>query len=172
MTYHMSSEDDDSDDDESEGVVAQPAPTRQSEARAERQAKLRAMMDEEDSPVDADGDAAMEEAPEDPEVVVVDESATLDGASAASARKEDKERDVTTAGGKRRGKRRVMKKKTFVDEDGYLVTREEAEWESFEEDEPVEVKRPKVELPATQGKRKSGASGGKQGNIMSFFGKR
>ena len=108
------------------------------------------MMDEDDedandSPpaaVDADGDAAMADTPTSAAAAAaVDETAALDG-PAQKADDGGKEKDVTTTGGKRRGKRRVMKKGTFVDADGYLVTREEAAWESFEEDEPVEAKRP------------------------------
>ncbi|KIW64478.1 hypothetical protein PV04_09407 [Phialophora macrospora] len=91
---------------------------------------------------------------------------------------------------RRRGKRKVMKKRTTKDEDGYLVTKEEAVWESFSEDEP-EPAPSKKEMPKTsfgtakthsqsqnssqsqsQGKAgaKKKASGG--GNIMSFFGKK
>jgi DNA polymerase delta subunit 3 len=87
---------------------------------------------------------------------------------------------------RRRGKRKVMKKKTMKDEDGYLVTKEEAVWESFSEDEPepapVRKEPPKSSFGGaksqsqSQGKagaaaaKKKGAGGG--GNIMSFFGKK
>jgi DNA polymerase delta subunit 3 len=49
-----------------------------------------------------------------------------------------------------------------------LVTREEATWESFSEDEPAPPKKkPAVNVP----KGKTGKPGG-QGSIMSFFGKK
>ena len=98
---------------------------------------------------------------------------------------------VTVSDGRRRGRRRVMKKKTVKDEEGYLglslffhvqlivllmlsaVTREEAAWESFSEDEPA-AKKPKVSLSAAaaaaaKGKKTAANSKPGQGNIMSFF---
>lgn len=79
-----------------------------------------------------------------------------------------------------------MKKKTVKDEDGYLgmfsaymshdrsltfaVTREEAVWESFSEDEPA-PKKAKVQVAASTKAVKKGGKPG-QGNIMSFFGKK
>lgn len=54
----------------------------------------------------------------------------------------------------------------FADEK--IVTREEAAWESFSEDEPA-PKRPKTSTPApAAAKGKKGSKIG-QGNIMSFF---
>ncbi len=86
---------------------------------------------------------------------------------------------------RRRGKRKIMKKRTGRDEDGYLVTKEEAVWESFSEDEP-EPAPAKKEFPkssfgggktqsqsqgkSSAGTKKKGPGGG--GNIMSFFGKK
>lgn len=52
------------------------------------------------------------------------------------------------------------------------VTKEEAVWESFSEEEP-EPKKKKTNFPApttAKGKKASGKPG--QGNIMSFFGKK
>ncbi|KIW33530.1 uncharacterized protein PV07_00371 [Cladophialophora immunda] len=96
---------------------------------------------------------------------------------------------------RRRGKRKVMQKRTFK-EDGYLVTREEAVWESFSEDEPEPppptraVKKetatpkstPKTQTQGStqsQGQSQAGKAGsaakkkaGGGGNIMSFFGKK
>jgi DNA polymerase delta subunit 3 len=90
---------------------------------------------------------------------------------------------------RRRGKRKVMKKRTAKDEDGYLVTKEEAVWESFSEDEPEPAPASKPQLKSsqsqqTQGKAGPGAGAGakKKGSaaagggggkgIMSFFGKK
>lgn len=49
------------------------------------------------------------------------------------------------------------------------MTKEEAVWESFSEDEPV-VEKDAVSSSAGKAKKLSGKPG--QGNIMSFFGKR
>ncbi|KAG9791558.1 hypothetical protein KCU88_g982, partial [Aureobasidium melanogenum] len=91
---------------------------------------------------------------------------------------------------RRRGKRKVMKKRTTKDEDGYLVTKEEAVWESFSEEEepepmpaakkPMPTPTPRNSLPSGSGKsqsQKGAGAGGKPGpkkggTIMSFFGKK
>lgn len=103
------------------------------------------------------------------------------------ASKGEKISTTTAAGtgdGRRRGKRKVMKKRTTKDEDGYLVTKEEAVWESYSEDEPEPAPQPaKKEVPrssfgtgkASQNASQKGSSGKaapKKGNIMSFFGKK
>jgi DNA polymerase delta subunit 3 len=101
---------------------------------------------------------------------------------AETPKEEEPEPTVTVQNGRRRGKRRVMKKKTVKDEEGYLgkhglalssnirlpspVTKEEAVWESFSEDEP-EPKRAKP-APKPSLKGKPAAKKG-QGNIASFF---
>ena len=73
---------------------------------------------------------------------------------------------------RRRGRRRVMKKRTVKDEEGYLVTREEAVWESFSDDEPGVKPKPKTD-PSSSATRSGGAASQKRGgNIMSFFGKK
>ncbi|KAJ4512030.1 CDC27 protein [Exophiala dermatitidis] len=100
--------------------------------------------------------------------------------------------NVTSGPRRRRGKRKVMKKRTTKDEDGYLVTKEEAVWESFSEEEepepmpaakkPMPTPTPRSSLPTGSGKSQSqkgaGAGAGgkpgpkKGGTIMSFFGKK
>jgi DNA polymerase delta subunit 3 len=50
------------------------------------------------------------------------------------------------------------------------VTKEEAAWESFSEDEP-ESKKPRISVAPTNTK-KSGAAAKGQGNIMNFFKKK
>ena len=81
----------------------------------------------------------------------------------------EEEPTVTVSDGRRRGRRRVMKKKKVKDEDGYLVTKEEAVWESFSEDEPVPKKlRPAPAKPANSAKGKNPVKKG-QGSIASFF---
>ncbi|KAJ5604038.1 hypothetical protein N7537_006994 [Penicillium hordei] len=128
------------------------------ENRKEREARLKKMMDDDDD--DEADDEEMPDADEEPREPTPVEQ--LPPPKPAELKEE-----VTVQGGRRRGKRQVMKKKTVKDEEGYLVTREEATWESFSEDEPVPKKKPAVNVP----KAKAGKAAG-QGNIMSFFGKK
>jgi DNA polymerase delta subunit 3 len=51
------------------------------------------------------------------------------------------------------------------------VTKEEAVWESFSEDEP-QAKKTKISAPATTAKGKKSSAKPGQGNIMSFFAKK
>ncbi|MCJ1470377.1 hypothetical protein MMC07_009022 [Pseudocyphellaria aurata] len=77
------------------------------------------------------------------------------------------------SGGRRRGRRKIMKKKTFKDNEGYLVTKEEPAWESFSEDEPVARKgRASASTVPTLGKGQKPTRKPGQGNITSFFGKK
>lgn len=113
-----------------------------------------------------------------------------------SERKREQPETTITGPKRRRGKRKVMKKRTMKDEDGYLVTKEEAVWESFSEsdnDSPSATaggnSRPPPAMSAggagkgankmdLKSQSKSGAGGaktktaGKGGDITSFFGKR
>lgn len=218
---------------------------RSSTGKAEREAKLRKMMDDED---DDNSDAEMEDADLiDPEQAglgkgdqprkdgksqeaalkqgtateAMDAEEAQEGVNwsdsdAESQLKQPKKREAPESKpeaeaepeaaianplpkpSRRRGKRKVLKKKTMRDEENYLVTREEAVWESFSEDEPEPAKakiKPVGPKPQSQsqsqsqsqgkvgswaevaekerrkGKGKSGASAG-TGNIMSFFGKK
>ncbi|OGE55600.1 hypothetical protein PENARI_c004G11535 [Penicillium arizonense] len=127
------------------------------ESRKEREEKLKKMMDDDEA-----DDEEMPDADEEPS-----REPTPIEQPPLSKPVELKE-EVTVQGGRRRGKRQVMKKKTVKDEEGYLVTREEASWESFSEDEPAPKKKPAVNVP----KGKAGKAGQGQGNIMSFFGKK
>ncbi|KAL7785219.1 DNA polymerase subunit Cdc27 [Trichoderma ceciliae] len=95
--------------------------------------------------------------------------------------KEPAEVISNSSNGRRRGKRRVMKKKRILDEQGYMVTIQEAAWESFSEDEappppPLVTKLTPTSTPvsSTQKSKKAAAPGknGSQGNIMSFFSKK
>ncbi len=203
------------------------AKKRSSTEKAEREAKLRKMMD--------DSDKEMEDAelidPEEAGLGKGDQEAQTDGKSEKAAIKQGTGQEDADAGGesegvnwsdsdterqkkarpatqaeaepdlerdsdsdptappkRRRGKRRVMKKKTIKDEEGYLVTREEAVWESFSDDEPAPAAKAKtVAKPAIASQKQSlgkggpgkgGAAekgkgkGGGGGNIMSFFGKK
>ena len=160
------------------------APTGKS--KKEREADLRAMMDQDDSPMEDAAPTPAEESQE-PET-------TIDKAESEKEGDEPKE-TVTLENGSRRGRRRVMKKKTVKDEEGYLgelfnfyqvagrirltliaVTREEPAWESFSEDEPA-PKKIKTTAASSVGAGSKPAAAKKsekpgQGNIMSFFGKK
>jgi DNA polymerase delta subunit 3 len=157
------SEDEAGDDDAPEVAFDAEKALAARKARADREAKLRKMMDDDD-----DDDEAMDDAPlPEPD----SQDAPLD--AEPSPKPTEPEAIVTSQGGRRRGRRRVMKKKTVQDEDGYLVTKEEAVWESFSEDEP-EPKKPKpAPKPSTARGKKAGTGTGTgkygQGNIASFF---
>lgn len=148
-------------------------------ARKEREEKLRAMMDEDDEDeemADAGAETPAEEADKD--------EGALD-----PPQEPEKTEEVTVSDGRRRGRRKVMKKRTYKDEDGYLgessgayytqprrmlilcdtVTKEEAAWESFSEDEP-EPKKPK--MAPVQVKKKAGPAPKGQGSLMNFFKKK
>lgn len=159
-------DDDDDMDDEAEIALLEAANKATSEkasterkAQAERESKLRQMMD-----VDDEDDEPMANTADSP-VSEEDDSTALDIPLAQP----EKVETSTVHNGRRRGRRRVMKKKTYTDEEGYLVTREEADWESFSEDEP-EAKKPTIAQISAPLKKKTQTKG--QGNIMSFFGKK
>ena len=195
-------QDDDEGESEDEALfldndTRKPAKKRASDARKEREdktAKLRKMMDSDDEEVaavpkvedeaaKASGPLATDKAPEGDD----DE----EGVAWSDSDKEGKtEKEATTepTGPKRkRGKRKVMRKKTTKDEDGYLVTKEEASWESFSEsDHDERVKKPVAssesnafgkmqgtsQKSAASGKTSGGAGKKAKGDIMSFFGKK
>ena len=155
-----------------------------SQEKKERAAKLRKMMDSDDEEV-AEVESVKDKANDLAETTnekQEDDDRDGDGEVAWSdsdtdKKKENKNEDQRTEPKRRRGRRKVMKKRTMKDEEGYLVTKEEAVWESFSEDEPEAKPKPKSVFPA---KTKSEAKGGKatvktaakSGNIASFFGKR
>ncbi|KAJ5948624.1 hypothetical protein N7454_001931 [Penicillium verhagenii] len=127
------------------------------ESKKDREEKLKQMME-----IDDADDEEMPDADDEPEP---EREQTPEEQLPPSKPAELKE-EVTVRGGRRRGKRQVMKKRTVKDEEGYLVTREEATWESFSEDEPAPKKKPAVNVPKAKGAKPG------QGNIMSFFGKK
>ncbi|OOQ88412.1 hypothetical protein PEBR_12027 [Penicillium brasilianum] len=129
------------------------------ESKKEREEKLKKMMEDDDA-----DDEEMLDAEEEPQREPTPEEQPPPPPSKPAELKEE----VTVQGGRRRGKRQVMKKRTVKDEEGYLVTREEATWESFSEDEPAP---PKKKPAVNVAKSKPGKPGG-QGSIMSFFGKK
>lgn len=168
--------------------------------RDERAAKLRKMMESDDesdgaasqasgvkdkppvkgTPKTTDADAPTEDKDEDE--VAWSESDTEQKATKASAPANTASSEPSGPK-RRRGKRKIMKKRTTKDEDGYLVTKEEAVWESFSEDEPEPApSKPAPMKPAfgktqptqSQAKASAGKPGAKKagGNIMSFFGKK
>ncbi|CAG8503963.1 12510_t:CDS:2 [Acaulospora colombiana] len=84
---------------------------------------------------------------------------------------------------KKRGKRKILKKKTYMNAAGFLVSEDVYEWESFSEDELVpkqnvtneKSKRVKLESPSTKNgankraKKKEELSS--QKSLLNFFGK-
>ncbi|KAK5107618.1 hypothetical protein LTR62_000953 [Meristemomyces frigidus] len=187
MTGFSDEEGADSVDDE---VVDAAADTVEGKSKAEREADLQAMMDQEDEP--------MEDVEEFKAEATDADAGAID--KPFSQPKEELKETVQVQDGRRRGRRRVMKKKTVKDEDGYLgkpqpkptpytvnklganehiVTREEAAWESFSEDEPApkKIKVAAVSSMQAQGQKKDkekdgGGKGGQKGGIMSFFAKK
>ncbi|KAM0516110.1 hypothetical protein ACHAPE_005733 [Trichoderma viride] len=148
--------------------------------RKEREEQLLRMMEdpedeaakkEEPKKEDEQSDEEMEEASEpEPEPEPEPEQPKED--------KEPAEVISNSSNGRRRGKRRVMKKKRILDDQGYMVTIQEAAWESFSEDEapPPPTKPTPTATPAssTQKSKKAApaAKSGSQGTIMSFFSKK
>ena len=156
------------------------------EDRKDKAAKLRKMMDsddEEEKPVPKTEDGAGLSQ----DKVEADEDEDEEKGAAWS----ESETESTTVApaappekGRRRGKRKVMKKRTTKDEEGYLVTKEEAVWESFSESEPEQKPtKAKPSVPANSGQARSKISNtpsasapaakakGKP-DIMKFFGKK
>ncbi|RFU26597.1 hypothetical protein B7463_g9733, partial [Scytalidium lignicola] len=156
--------DDDDDDEEDDGYVPPPQPSKEADSdrksRKEREAALRRMMEDDDEEEVATPDVEMKEEANETEQEEKHEP------------EPEPEPTVTVSGGRRRGKRRVMKKKTVRDEEGYLVTKEEAVWESFSEDDaPAAPKRQQLSSGVASKPKKAAGKAG-QGNIMSFFGKK
>ncbi|KAI9858027.1 MAG: hypothetical protein M1824_004493 [Vezdaea acicularis] len=156
----LMSEDEDDDDDTFIPAESEVSRKEQEEARKhklEEQEKLRKMM--------GDLDEAMEDADR---VEQEEESPTTKPDVAKELAP-----SIVVSGGRRRGKRRVMKKNTIRDEEGYLVTREEAVWESFSEDEPEPPKPKKLPISsAVSGKSKKSSGKPAPGGIASFFSKK
>lgn len=153
----------------------------------ERAAKLRRMMDSEDEserlPTKAEEKKEGVDQKEAEEAAVAWSDSESEQAQAAKDGKsaEAESAPISAEPTRRRGRRKVMKKRTMKDEEGYLVTKEEAVWESFSEEETASQPKSKTALPmkahsqqkgsAAIGKV-SGKAAGKGGSIMSFFGKK
>lgn len=174
-----------SDDDGEEYVAPEPKKPIDADrkSRKDREAALKAMMEDDDDKLPDEPVKVSSIKTEEPEDVLVEKATVKDEPVAA----------LVGSSGRRRGKRKVMMKKTVKDEEGYLgmfpsycssvrikltflVTREEATWESFSEDEPVV---PKAKAKTTSANASAGAGRPKkpigkagQGSIMSFFGKK
>ncbi len=174
-----------------------PAKKRPSDVKKERDdkaAKLRKMMDSddeepaavpkvEDEAAKAAGPLATEKVPDGDD----DNEGDVAWSDSDKEGKPEKETLPDSTGPKRkRGKRKVMKKRTTKDEDGYLVTKEEAAWESFSESDHEPEKKPTSTQKSAFGRKTQGSqdssqktatsakAGGKKekGDIMSFFGKK
>ncbi|KAK4949042.1 hypothetical protein LTR10_012415 [Elasticomyces elasticus] len=159
---------DEDETDEVEAAVVEDSTVVNGKSKKDREAELQAMMEQEDEVMeDAAGNS--------PEIAEPDaDEGAIDKPDSQAA--DEPNETVQVENGRRRGRRRVMRKKTVKDEDGYLVTKEEAAWESFSEDEPA-PKKIKVPPTTSMNKPAAAAAGKKsakpgQGNIMSFFGKK
>ena len=154
----------------------------------ERATKLRKMMDSDDeseplhTETEEKKEGSDEKESEDADVAWSDSDSEQAKAAKEKGDSAEKVPEITgTDPTRRRGRRKVTKKRTMKDEEGYLVTKEEAVWESFSEDEPTtQPKLKTTSLHKTQSQQKSSAGSGKAivkaagkgGNIMSFFGKK
>ncbi|KAF5872315.1 putative dna polymerase subunit cdc27 protein [Botrytis fragariae] len=153
-----------SDDDEEDtwmpAPVSKETKSQDRSSRKATQERLKKMMEDDDD--EEEEKAAPSPAPETPAEESEEEKPP----------EETKEEEpvTTTSSGRRRGRRRVMKKRTVKDEDGYLVTKQEAAWESFSEDEPAPAPKAKAAHVSTKPKKDAPKKG--QGNIMAFFGKK
>ncbi|THV45253.1 hypothetical protein BGAL_0511g00070 [Botrytis galanthina] len=157
-----------SDDDEEDTWM--PAPVNKetkSQDRSSRKAtqeRLRKMMEDDDEEEEEEEEEKAATSP-----VLETPAEELEKEKEPGETKEE-EPVATTSSGRRRGRRRVMKKRTVKDEDGYLVTKQEAAWESFSEDEPAPAPKAKAAPVSTKPKKDAPKKG--QGNIMAFFGKK
>ncbi|KAI1340281.1 DNA polymerase subunit Cdc27 [Xylariaceae sp. FL0016] len=138
--------------------------------RDSRRAELQRMMEESD-----DDEDEQPERPDSPvEEPTEDEPPPPEPELAAKKADEPKEVVSSSGDGRRRGKRRVMKKKQVMDDQGYLVTIQEQDWESFSEEEapPPAKKEKTAPVKAEPAAKPKKAAGKGQGNIMSFFSKK
>ncbi|KAK2730255.1 DNA polymerase subunit cdc27 [Colletotrichum kahawae] len=161
---------DDGEDNDEDIPAAKPSSDGR-KSRKEREADLKRMMEEE---------SEEEEEPEEKEEPEDEPMEEPEPEPEAKKEPEQSEVVASSGDGRRRGKRKVMKKKQIMDDEGYLVTMEEAVWEEFSEDEapkptPAPAVRPKPSTAPSSGsqasKPKKAAPKG-QGNIMSFFSKK
>ncbi|KAI0429544.1 DNA polymerase subunit Cdc27 [Xylaria sp. FL1042] len=170
------SDDGEDDAEPMSGVKNEDSSARQ--ARKDRQAELRRMMEESDEEEEEEPEKTADSAEEDP----MDEELPPPEPEPEPEPKTEEPAEVvsSTSGGRRRGRRRVTRKKQIMDEKGYLVTIQEPGWESFSEDEapppPPKAKQqqqqPTVKSEPAGKSKKGAASKGAQGNIMSFFSKK
>lgn len=169
--------DDNDDEDDNEIMAPLSSEVKNSKinhkSRKEREEELKKMMEDDDE----EQDKEQQQEEKEKETVTSLVSCGSDATTSEEIAMAVNEQTKINVGKKRRSRRRVMKKTTFKDDEGYLVTKEEPAWESFSEDEstvPVPVPKPTAKnQQSTASKPKKGASGkSAQGNIMSFFGKK
>lgn len=125
--------------------------------REDRAERLRKMME--------DDDEDMPDAP----IAAKSQLEATPTATADTTELTDNEATIVVQDGRRRGRRRVMKKKKVKDEDGYLVTKEEAVWESFSEDEPAPKKLKSASFKTPSAAKGKATDRKGQGSIASFF---
>ncbi|KAI1765388.1 DNA polymerase subunit Cdc27 [Hypoxylon sp. FL1150] len=154
---------DDGEDDTKSMPEAKQESSSGRQARIDRQAELRRMMEESDEEEPEKAESPAEEPMEEDEPLPEPEPKAEEPAEV-----------VSSAGdGRRRGRRRVTRKKQVMDDQGYLVTIQEQGWESFSEEEAPPSSKPKSQSVKSEPAAKPKKAAGKgQGNIMSFFSKK
>ncbi|BFZ59747.1 hypothetical protein YB2330_000764 [Saitoella coloradoensis] len=152
--------------------------------RKKELADLSAMMEEPDAPAVEDAD--VETPPAEDAESVQEESQITMNADDAPDRQTSVAPPAPVSAGTKRKRRAVKKKTTAMDEKGYLVTKEETVWESYDEEEPAApAPAPKVPAPAALKKTESkgqgpvakkggkkAAAGAGQSTLMGWFGKK
>ncbi|KAF4584214.1 DNA polymerase subunit Cdc27 [Ophiocordyceps camponoti-floridani] len=131
-------------------------------SRKDRADELKRMMEEDDE--DDEQDVKESQADQDEEMQDVADTEPKKDQSPA-------EEVTSSSNGRRRGRRRVMKKKRILDDEGYMVTIQEAGWESFSE-EDVAPAPAVVNKGPEKGKKGGAGAKGRGGNIMAFFSKK
>jgi DNA polymerase delta subunit 3 len=151
------------------------------EAKKERQDQLRKMMEIKDGEDD-------DRQPHGHSEAVLNEPSVAEAKDAECPGRPHSQAGVTTDGpvstktedSRQRGRRRIMRKKQVMDDQGYLVTLQEAAWESFSEEESSVLDSKKQAKPSTLMSSRSASQVTKakkpitkgQGSIASFFSKK
>ncbi|ODQ53955.1 hypothetical protein SAICODRAFT_24725 [Saitoella complicata NRRL Y-17804] len=144
--------------------------------RKKQLADLSTMMEEPDAPAVEDADVETPTpAAEDAESMQEESQITMNADAPDS--QTSVAPPVAGGSGTKRKRRAVKKKTTAMDEKGYLVTKEETVWESYDEEEPAPaskvpaLKRTESKGPvAKKGGKKAAGTG--QSTLMGWFGKK
>ncbi|RDA85156.1 hypothetical protein CP532_1555 [Ophiocordyceps camponoti-leonardi (nom. inval.)] len=147
-------------------------------SRKDRADELKRMMEEDDDDDGGGDDDDVDDVDDEPDAKdkQVDEDEEMVDVSESKPEEKVAEEVASSGNGRRRGRRRVMKKKRILDEQGYMVTIQEAGWESFSEEDSTPQPPAKKPTPSSTPSSTTGTTKGKKaagkGNIMSFFSKK